>query len=163
MDFHLFPPIPVVIATVFAFPLFLFSLLWISKSVKIRDKKRAAPEAGSSWPVIGHLHLLGGPQPPHIVLGDMAEKYGSIFTIKMGVYRALVVNNWETAKECLTTNDKAFTSRPKTLAMEFLSFEHTMVGFTLMDRTGAKCVKSPLLRSSRATASIGSNMSDDLR
>ncbi|WRX30806.1 hypothetical protein QQP08_023293 [Theobroma cacao] len=83
--------------------------------------------------------------------------------VEMGVYRALVVNNWETAKECLTTNDKAFASRPKTLAMEFLSFEHTMVGFTLMDRTGAKCVKSPLLRSSRATASIGSNMSDNLR
>ncbi|EOY14638.1 Cytochrome P450 [Theobroma cacao] len=127
--FHPFPPIPFVIATVFAFPLFLFSLLWISKSVKNRDKRRAAPEAGSSWPVIGHLHLLGGPQPAHIVLGDMAEKYGPIFTIKMGVYRALVVNNWETAKECLTTNDKAFASRPKTLAMELLSYDHAMFGF----------------------------------
>ncbi|XP_021283758.1 cytochrome P450 CYP82D47-like [Herrania umbratica] len=127
--FHQFPPIPVVIAILFAFPLFLFSLLWVSKSVKNGNKKVAAPEAGSSWPVIGHLHLLGGPQPAHIVLGDMAEKYGPIFTIKMGVYRALVVNNWETAKECLTTNDKAFASRPKTLAMEFLSYDHAMFGF----------------------------------
>ncbi|WRX30808.1 Cytochrome P450 - like 10 [Theobroma cacao] len=59
----------------------------------------------------------------------MAEKYGPIFTIKMGVYRALVVNNWETAKECLTTNDKAFASRPKTLAMELLSYDHAMFGF----------------------------------
>ncbi|WRX30810.1 Cytochrome P450 - like 10 [Theobroma cacao] len=59
----------------------------------------------------------------------MADKYGPIFTIKMGAYRALVVSNWETAKECLTTNDKAFASRPKTHAIDFLTYDHAMFGF----------------------------------
>ncbi|XWS23336.1 hypothetical protein CRYUN_Cryun28dG0004300 [Craigia yunnanensis] len=128
--FHPFPANSIVIGTIFAFPLFLFSLLWISKiAFRNTKKKKAAPEAGGSWPVIGHLHLLGGPTPPHIVLSDMAEKYGPIFTIKMGVHRALVVSDHETAKECLTTNDKAFASRPKTLAIEFLSYNHCMFGF----------------------------------
>ncbi|XVF85205.1 hypothetical protein PTKIN_Ptkin17bG0099300 [Pterospermum kingtungense] len=128
--FHQFPANSVVIGIIFAFSLFLFSLLWISKTgSRNRNKKRTAPEAGSSWPVIGHLHLLGGRTPPHIVLSHMAEKYGPIFTIRMGVHRALVVSDHETAKECFTTNDKAFATRPKTLAMEFLSYNHAMFGF----------------------------------
>ncbi|XVE94791.1 hypothetical protein REPUB_Repub02eG0040000 [Reevesia pubescens] len=128
--FHQFPAMSFLIGTIFAFPVFLFSVLWISKSFcKTKTKKRAAPEAGSAWPIIGHLHLLGGPKPPHIVLSDMADKYGPIFTIKMGVHRALVVSDHETAKECLTTNDKAFASRPKTLAMDFLSYNQAMFGF----------------------------------
>ncbi|XWS21112.1 hypothetical protein CRYUN_Cryun30bG0027400 [Craigia yunnanensis] len=127
--FHQFPAITVLIGTIFAFPL-LFSILWISKSIlKNRNIKRAAPEAGSSWPVIGHLHLLRGPKPPYKVLTDMVEKYGSIFTIKMGVHRVLVVSDRETAKECLTTNDKAFASRPNMVAMEVLSYNHAMFGF----------------------------------
>ncbi|XVE55974.1 hypothetical protein DITRI_Ditri03aG0200400 [Diplodiscus trichospermus] len=128
--FHPLSANSVVICTIFAFPIFLFSLLWISKSViGNRNKKRSAPEAGGSWPVIGHLHLLGGHTPPHIVLSNMAKKHGPIFTIKLGVHRALVVNDYETAKDCLTTNDRAFASRPKTLALEFLSYNQAMFGF----------------------------------
>ncbi|XVF82095.1 hypothetical protein PTKIN_Ptkin16aG0016800 [Pterospermum kingtungense] len=90
---------------------------------------KTAPEAGGSWPVISHLHLLGGPKPPHIVLADMANKQGPIFTIKMGVHRALVVSDHQNAKECFTTNHKAFATRPKTLGMEYLSYNHAMFGF----------------------------------
>ncbi|GAV79660.1 LOW QUALITY PROTEIN: p450 domain-containing protein, partial [Cephalotus follicularis] len=94
------------------------------------SKKKAPPEAGGRWPVIGHLHLLGGSQPAHIVLGDMADKYGPIYTIKLGVHRNLVVSSWEMAKECLTINDKLFTNRPKTLAMEILGYNSSMLGFS---------------------------------
>ncbi|XP_039000695.1 cytochrome P450 CYP82D47-like [Hibiscus syriacus] len=79
--------------------------------------------------VSDHLHLLRGPKPPHIILSEMADKHGPIFTIKMGVHRALIVSDHETAKECLSINDKAFASRPSTLAMEFLSYNHAMFGF----------------------------------
>ncbi|KAK9214977.1 hypothetical protein WN944_006980 [Citrus x changshan-huyou] len=58
----------------------------------------------------------------------MADKYGPIFTIKIGINRALVVSSWEMAKECLTTNDKIFASRPKTLAMEILGYNFSMFG-----------------------------------
>ncbi|KAK2648076.1 hypothetical protein Ddye_015565 [Dipteronia dyeriana] len=73
-----------------------------------RCKKRiTAPETGGAWPIIGHLHHLGGPEPAHRVFAKMADKYGPIFTIQMGVHQTLVVNNWENAKECLSgTNDK---------------------------------------------------------
>ncbi|KAL5777892.1 hypothetical protein ACOSP7_010823 [Xanthoceras sorbifolium] len=60
----------------------------------------------------------------------MADKYGPIFTIKMGVHRALVVSNWEIAKECLTTNDKIFANRPKSVPTEVLTYNFEMLGFS---------------------------------
>ncbi|GMI78162.1 cytochrome P450, family 82, subfamily C, polypeptide 4 [Hibiscus trionum] len=117
---------------IICFPLllFLFSFLWISKAISIStNQKKTAPEAGGAWPVIGHLRLLGGPQPPHISLANMADKYGPIFTIKLGVRRALVVSSSEVAKECLTVNDKAFATRPKLLSMEILGYNSAMIGF----------------------------------
>lgn len=66
---------------------------------------------------LGEL-LFGGPEPTHRILGNMADKYGPIFTMKMGVNRALVVSNSEITKECFTTNDKALASRPRRMAME---------------------------------------------
>ncbi|KAL4272402.1 hypothetical protein GQ457_13G008780 [Hibiscus cannabinus] len=118
------------ISPYFALPIFLFSLVWIFKNtLKVKNRRREAPEAGNSWPVIGHLHLLRGPKPPYVILSEMADKYGPVFTIKMGVHRALIVSDHETAKECFTTNDRAFASRPSTLAMELLSYNHAMFAF----------------------------------
>ncbi|CAN1776797.1 Demethylepipodophyllotoxin synthase [Linum perenne] len=88
------------------------------------------PQADGAWPIIGHLHLLGGPRPPHIVLGQMADKFGPIFTIRMGVHPAVVVSNWEMAKECLTTHDRVFADRPATIAMDLLGYQRSMVGFS---------------------------------
>ncbi|XP_016733281.1 cytochrome P450 82A4-like [Gossypium hirsutum] len=113
---------------IIGFPLlFLFSFLWISR--RNTYSKKTAPEAGGAWPIIGHLRLLGGPQPPHISLGNLADKYGGIFTIRLGVNRALVVSNWEIAKECLTINDKAFATRPKLASSEILGYNCAMIAF----------------------------------
>ncbi|KAH9687346.1 Xanthotoxin 5-hydroxylase CYP82C4 [Citrus sinensis] len=96
----------------------------------IGKKRRGAPEAGGAWPVIGHLHLLRGPEPPYRVFGRMADKYGPIFNIRIGKNPALIVSNWEIAKECLTTHDKVFANRPKTLAMEILGYNFSMFVFS---------------------------------
>ncbi|CAI0558602.1 unnamed protein product [Linum tenue] len=60
----------------------------------------------------------------------MAENHGPIFTIRMGVHPALVVSNWETAKECLTTLDRVFADRPETLATHILGYDRSMFGFS---------------------------------
>ncbi|RVW50426.1 Cytochrome P450 82A4 [Vitis vinifera] len=79
-------------------------LLWRSRA----GNKKIAPEAAAAWPIIGHLHLLAGGshQLPHITLGNMADKYGPVFTIRIGLHRAVVVSSWEMAKECSTANDQ---------------------------------------------------------
>ncbi|KAL9421822.1 hypothetical protein AB3S75_034151 [Citrus x aurantiifolia] len=122
-----------VAAAISALVIFLSIFLLISRNGQKRTlkKKQAqqAPEAGGAWPLIGHLHLLRRPEPAHRVLGNMADKYGPIFTMKLGVKQALVVSNWEIAKECFTTNDKAFAGRPKTMATELLGYNFSVIGF----------------------------------
>nr|KAJ0211291.1 hypothetical protein LSAT_V11C400205120 [Lactuca sativa] len=105
-----------IVAIFFAF--LLKFLLQILKGK--RGKNTEPPQAKGRWPLIGHLGLLCGPELPHRVLGGMADKYGPIFTIKLGVHNVLVVSNAETAKECFTTNDKVFASRPKSMAVEHI-------------------------------------------
>ncbi|KAL6348038.1 hypothetical protein AAG906_037767 [Vitis piasezkii] len=88
-----------------------------AKRNKIKEGKRP-PEPSGQWPLIGHLHLLGADKLLHRKLGDMADKYGPIFCIHLGLRKALVVSRWEVAKECYTTNDKKLTfSPPSTLEL----------------------------------------------
>nr|POE57998.1 cytochrome p450 82a3 [Quercus suber] len=90
---------------------------------------KIAPIAPGAWPVIGHLPLLLGTQPPHITLGAMADKYGALFTIKLGSYPTLVLSSSEIAKEFFTTNDLAVSLRPRQLATEHLGYDYAMFGF----------------------------------
>ncbi|XP_030512762.2 cytochrome P450 CYP82D47-like [Rhodamnia argentea] len=119
---------------IFALAIFLYRLALLLITAKnnrasINSHGEASlPEAGSAWPLMGHLHLLGGPTPPHIVLANMADKYGPIFTVKIGVHRALIVSNWQIAKQCLTVNDRAFTSRPKSISSEVMAYDDAMFG-----------------------------------
>jgi hypothetical protein len=116
-------------AAILAFFLFFFFLLWILRRAKTTGRKPTLPpEASGAWPLIGHLHQLGGAKPDHITLGNMADKYGSIFTIRLGVHRAVIVSSWEIAKECFTTNDKAFADRPKAIASELMGYNYAMFG-----------------------------------
>ncbi|KAH7524022.1 hypothetical protein FEM48_Zijuj06G0074300 [Ziziphus jujuba var. spinosa] len=118
-----------VACTIFAFLLFLCFLLWISRKAHTNTNK-LPPEATGAWPFIGHLPLLRGPQPAYITLGNIADKDGPLFTIKLGAHRALVVSSLEMAKECLTTNDKVFANRPKSLAAELMGYNFAMFGFS---------------------------------
>ncbi|KAJ7958089.1 Cytochrome P450 family protein [Quillaja saponaria] len=94
------------------------------------DGARKAPEASGGWPVIGHLPLLGGSQLPHITLGALADKYGPVFSIRIGVHPAIVVSSWELAKECFTTHDVIISSRPKFTGGELLGNNYANFGFS---------------------------------
>ncbi|KAL2330723.1 hypothetical protein Fmac_018304 [Flemingia macrophylla] len=89
---------------------------------------KEAPRVAGAWPILGHLPLLSGSKTPHRLLGALANKYGPIFTIKLGTKKVLVISNWEIAKECFTTNDMAVSSRPKLLAVEHMGY-NAMFGF----------------------------------
>ncbi|GMH29633.1 hypothetical protein Nepgr_031476 [Nepenthes gracilis] len=115
-------------ATLFALLVFLYCVIWNRR--RSSNPKRQPPEPAGSWPLIGHLRLLAGSKLPHIALANLADKYGPIFQIKMGVHPALVVSNWELAKECLAKNDKVFVNRPRTLAVEQLAYNSAMLGFS---------------------------------
>ncbi|CAK8533660.1 unnamed protein product [Lathyrus sativus] len=107
---------------------FLISLISLGLSLLGRSKKREAPIAKGAWPILGHLPIFNGTQSLHRVLGALADKYGPIFTIKLGSKHALIVNNWEMAKECFTTNDMALASRPRIVATQHMAYKGAMFG-----------------------------------
>ncbi|MBA0717129.1 hypothetical protein Golax_004967 [Gossypium laxum] len=111
----------------------LFTIFVVSLSIHGGDKKKrqrpAPPEAAGALPLLGHLHLLGTNQLLHRIFGDMADKYGPAFLVRLGSHRALVVSNWQVAKECFTTNDKIFSTRPRSLALKLMGYDHKMLGF----------------------------------
>ncbi|KAI3790105.1 hypothetical protein L2E82_02919 [Cichorium intybus] len=127
MKLYLSPSI--IVATIFSIVVLAFLLHILSKKRAKTKNTRNPPQAKGAWPIIGHLHLLGGPQLPHKVLGDMAEKHGPIFSIKLGVHQALVVSDAVIAKECFTTNDKAFAGRPKSEAVKLMAYDYAVFGF----------------------------------
>ncbi|XP_021766094.1 cytochrome P450 CYP82D47-like [Chenopodium quinoa] len=107
--------------------LFIYCLFRLKQKADTNGK--VVPQPSSSWPLIGHLHLLEG--LPHIALGKLADKYGPIFMIRLGVQRALVVSTAEMAKECLGgTNDKVFLNRPQTIFVEHMAYNGAMLGFS---------------------------------
>ncbi|KAI3842564.1 hypothetical protein MKX03_034430 [Papaver bracteatum] len=108
------------------------SLYHIIKSIskKKNSNPKQVPALAGSWPLIGHLHLLGGKdQLLFRSFGDIADKYGPAFTIRLGLRRALVISSWEVAKECFTTNDKIFMSRPLSVSLKYMGYNNLIFGF----------------------------------
>ncbi|XP_038899668.1 cytochrome P450 CYP82D47-like [Benincasa hispida] len=110
--------------------LFLYVAFSIYKKFGAQ-RKRQPPEAPGGWPVVGHLHLLSATEPIQLTLAKMADAYGPIFTLRLGMKKALVVSNWKIARECFTTNDKIFASRPKIAAGKLLGYDYALIGTTL--------------------------------
>ncbi|XP_047315597.1 cytochrome P450 82A3-like [Impatiens glandulifera] len=60
----------------------------------------------------------------------MDDKYGPIFSIRLGLRPVIVVSNWEFAKELYTTHDSAVASCPQMLAGKHLGYNYPMFGLS---------------------------------
>ncbi|XP_031097381.1 cytochrome P450 CYP82D47-like [Ipomoea triloba] len=110
-------------ATTFVLVTFLYKLL------RHKEVSPKIPEPGFAWPIIGHFHLLAGnDRVPHKVLGDLADKYGPLFQMKMGAHQVLVVSDSQTARQCLNANDRALAGRPKAIASEHIGYNYANFG-----------------------------------
>ncbi|TKY46077.1 Cytochrome P450 82A3 [Spatholobus suberectus] len=114
--------LPVAIALLSLIPLSLFLFLH-------RSNLKEPPTVPGAWPILGHLPLLARSQATHHLLGEIADKHGPLFTINLGAKKTLVISNWETAKECFTTNDVAASYRPHLVACEHMTYNLAMLGF----------------------------------
>ncbi|CAL1410906.1 unnamed protein product [Linum trigynum] len=93
-------------------------------------KGKQVPEAGRSWPVIGHLLSLRGAELPHLKFAELADKYGPIFMVRIGLFPYLVVSSSELAKELYTTHDAVISSRPNLTASVILGNNSANFGFS---------------------------------
>ncbi|KAG8544362.1 hypothetical protein GDO81_022613 [Engystomops pustulosus] len=77
-----------------------------------RNKKSPynLPPGPTPLPLIGNLHLLDI-RRPDLSLMKLAEKYGPIFTIHMGMSKAVVLTGLETIKDALVDSADQFSDR----------------------------------------------------
>ncbi|VFQ86311.1 unnamed protein product [Cuscuta campestris] len=102
-----------------------------STSIKATTSK-TPPEVAGAWPLLGHLRRLSsGKQPLVRTLGELADKYGPIFTIRVGMQPAVIVSSWETARDCFSTNDKLLADRPPNCAGKYMGYDYAVLPFTL--------------------------------
>jgi cytochrome P450 len=127
-------------------------------------KFKSPPEPKGAWPILGHLLLLRGQDHLARTLGAIADKYGPVFLLRLGIHPVLVVNNWESMKECFKTNDKAFASRPQVSESgKYLSFNLAAVGFSPYSpywRDTRKLIISELLSAHRLEQFKGLRVSE---
>ncbi|KFK40282.1 hypothetical protein AALP_AA3G354700, partial [Arabis alpina] len=110
----------------------LFSIFFfLAKSVLFRteNKKRMAPMAPGSWPLVGHLPFFENSKPTHVTFGDMAEVLGPVFMTKLGSYNVLIISSQEVAKECFTVHDKVI-DRVDLTASKLLGYNGSFITFT---------------------------------
>ncbi|XP_022769909.1 cytochrome P450 CYP82D47-like [Durio zibethinus] len=111
----------------------LLGLLLFCSLLRRHNKSKGtillAPEPSGALPLIGHLHLLGGQSTPARTWRAMADKYGPVFTFRLGQQRALVISSHEAVKDCFTTNDKILASRPRSTAGKYLGYNYAAMGF----------------------------------
>ncbi|KAI7747508.1 hypothetical protein M8C21_016710 [Ambrosia artemisiifolia] len=60
----------------------------------------------------------------------MADQYGPIFTIRLGIRKVLVVSNWEIVKEIFTTHDVIVSNRPNYIATKILGHNGAFFSFS---------------------------------
>ncbi|KAL5753680.1 hypothetical protein ACOSP7_021900 [Xanthoceras sorbifolium] len=100
---------------VLAFLFLLQAFLW-----KRNAKVEKLPPGPRGFPIFGCLHLLG--KYPYRDLHKLAQKYGSIMHLRLGLKPTIVVSSPQAAELFLRTHDLVFASRPPLEASKYISY-----------------------------------------
>lgn len=68
-----------------------------------------------SLPVLGSLLSLRGDRPPHLLFQALQERYGALYSLRLGAHRLLLVNHHLHAREVLLKKGKLFAGRPRSV------------------------------------------------
>ncbi|KAK3227174.1 hypothetical protein Dsin_007036 [Dipteronia sinensis] len=98
----------------------LFFLLQAFRS-KRNAKTKPLPPGPRGFPIFGSLHLLG--KYPHKDLQKLAEQYGSIMHLRLGLIPTIVISSPQAAELFLKTHDVVFASRPSIEALKHMNYE----------------------------------------
>ncbi|CAI0408361.1 unnamed protein product [Linum tenue] len=88
------------------------------------------PEIPGALPLVGHLHLLRGNQILARKLASFADKYGAVFTVRLGANNpTVVVSDYDDVKDCFTTHDRILAFRPDSSHAKILGYNYAGIGF----------------------------------
>ncbi|XVE82864.1 hypothetical protein DITRI_Ditri16bG0039800 [Diplodiscus trichospermus] len=104
--------------------LLAFFLLLVTKLT--RSRRTNLPPSPFALPILGHLHLLK--EPLHRTLFKLSQKYGPVFSLKVGSRRLVVVSSPSAVQECFTKNDIVLANRPRFIMGKYVGYNYTTLG-----------------------------------
>ena len=78
--------------------------------------------------------MLARSRLPDKTFASMADKYGPIFAVRLGLFLVVVASSSKIAKECCTKHDLALASLPKLLASEVMGYNYAIFAFAPYSR-----------------------------
>uniref|UniRef100_A0ACD5WS14 Uncharacterized protein n=1 Tax=Avena sativa TaxID=4498 RepID=A0ACD5WS14_AVESA len=106
--------------------MFLVSLAFVI--IHTRGLSRAPfPPGPKPMPIIGNMALVD--QLTHHGLGALAKKYGGLLHLRVGCLHVMAVSTPEYAREVLHAHDGAFSNRPATMAIHYLTYGRSDMAF----------------------------------
>ncbi|XP_007530762.2 steroid 17-alpha-hydroxylase/17,20 lyase-like [Erinaceus europaeus] len=106
--------------------LILASYFWI----KEKNSEIRYPKSLPSLPVLGSLPFLPRHGQPHVNFFKLQEKYGPIYSLRMGSKMTVIVGHHQLAKEVLLKKGKEFSERPSMVTTDILSDNQKGVAFS---------------------------------
>ncbi|EOX91575.1 Cytochrome P450, family 81, subfamily H, polypeptide 1, putative [Theobroma cacao] len=105
----------------------LLSALFLLLASKLtRSRHKSLPPSPFALPVLGHLHLLK--EPLHRTLSNLSQKYGPIFSLRVGFRLLVVVSSPSAVQECFTKNDIVLANRPRFVMGKYVGYDYTTLG-----------------------------------
>ncbi|XP_068136236.1 cytochrome P450 2G1-like isoform X2 [Hyperolius riggenbachi] len=91
----------------------IVAILLLVKRYSKPQKYKNYPPGPTPLPLIGSLHLVDHSKPQNTFM-KLSEKYGSVFSIQLGLDKMVVLCGYDTIKDALINHADAFSSRPET-------------------------------------------------
>lgn len=98
----------------------LVSMILMRAIFRKTETKALLPPSPLALPIMGHLHLLG--PLPHQSLHKLSTRYGPLIHILLGSVRCVVASSPEIAREIIKNYDTCLCGRPKSIAINYLSY-----------------------------------------
>ena len=104
-----------VLTTLLDFDQLFLLILLIVLSIVYLTRQHAAQFPNGPWgfPLIGNYRILQ--TRPHIRLSQLVEKFGDVFSIKVGRQKVVIVSSWEGISEGLVKKSLKMSGRPRNL------------------------------------------------
>ncbi|XP_057743961.1 cytochrome P450 83B1-like [Arachis stenosperma] len=130
----------------------LFMCFFFQKQKTFKNK--AFPPGPRGLPIIGNLHQLDD-SSLYLQLFELSKKYGPIFSLQLGLRKAIVISSPELAKEALKNHDREFAGRPNLIGQQKLTYNGLGITFSPYNefwRETRKICVAHVLSSSRVSS-----------
>ncbi|KAJ8766214.1 hypothetical protein K2173_021731 [Erythroxylum novogranatense] len=106
-------PVDFIEGTNLFFPILFFIplLFFFIKHLKKQSEFKSAPlpPGPYGWPILGNIQEMG--KKPHVNLTNLAQKYGPLFSLRLGSQLVVVGSSQIAAAEILKTHDRVLSGR----------------------------------------------------